>query len=171
METKQLTQETAEEYINSGGIDCPFCGAKDSVQTDRVDPSTGVAESNCTNCAKTWAEYWKMYGISDDDDMGNPFYAEEPKCHIRVVENMLDEYGQETYLVAILFSPENKTSVILLNSDDPLSCISPGDYDTFLYNCKKQARLWKCELDIRVKREDYFDPDLPDSAYEDKEIK
>lgn len=165
----KLTQEIANEYLETGGIDCPFCGGEDTVTADRIDPGTGVAECCCSQCEATWIEYWKMIGIQADgeyDPEGEPFYLEEPKCHIRVVEQMLDEYQQETYLVAILFSPENKTSAILLESDEPLSTIFPKEYDKFIESCQEQARLWHCELDIRVKKEDYFDPNEPDEAYE-----
>ena len=163
METKSLTQEEAEEYINSGGIDCPFCDVKNSVRTNGIDSGTGVAESTCLYCEKTWTEFWKMVGVCDDDNRDNPFYLEEPKCLVRVIEAEIP-HGQEVYMVCILLSPDEKTSVVLLDSDDPLSCISPRDYDTFLFN-------WKCELDIRIKKDDYFDPSLPDNAYENEETK
>jgi hypothetical protein len=160
--TKQLTltQAAASKYLTSGGIDCPYCGGEDTVVQDLVNCESGVAECKCSHCEREWIELWRMYGIQESGEYDTAgkmmFTIKEDKCRIMVTESMENEMQQNSYLVAILFSPGNKTSAIILESDDPTDLITSEDYDEFMEYCKEQAKLWQCELQVNVKKEDYF---------------
>jgi hypothetical protein len=127
---------------------------------DLVNCESGVAECRCLQCEREWIELWRMYGIQESNEYDpagqGMFTIKEEKCRIVVTESIENEMQQNSYLVAILFSPKNKTSVILLESDDPTDLITSEDYDKFMEYCKENARLWQCELQVNIKKEDYF---------------
>lgn len=52
---------TTEQYVETGGTRCPFCGSQ-SIEGDsfEVDAGGAAQEVGCNNCDKTWTDVYTL---------------------------------------------------------------------------------------------------------------
>jgi transposase-like protein len=59
---------TEEEYIDNGGVLCPYCKSKDieAVGPVDLDGSYGVQRVVCSECEKEWSDCYTLTGFIED---------------------------------------------------------------------------------------------------------
>lgn len=65
-----LTQKQMEEYVESGGHNCPHCGAQDGVDGESltgssvdIDGPLAWQDMTCGRCGNSWRDCYKLIGI------------------------------------------------------------------------------------------------------------
>ena len=61
-----LTPEQEKQYIQGGGIKCPFCGS--AVETNgiaEINLTEAVQEVNCTKCKASWDDVYRLVELRD----------------------------------------------------------------------------------------------------------
>lgn len=68
---QKLTSEDIKNYIDEGGVRCPYCGSYNiSTYTPHiVDEDRGglVQKVCCGNCRKTWADFYKIVEVMEKE--------------------------------------------------------------------------------------------------------
>jgi hypothetical protein len=60
----KLTQEQVDDYVSSGGMECPFCESEDIAGGDReMDYGVTTQTVVCHNCNEQWSDIYTMTGI------------------------------------------------------------------------------------------------------------
>jgi hypothetical protein len=70
LETGLMPGDPVEKaYLDKGGMQCPFCHAKDSLQAGAIDEGEGVFYQNifCTACRKEWTDSYTLTGMTYED--------------------------------------------------------------------------------------------------------
>lgn len=74
----KLTKEAAKEYFETGSVNCPYCGGKETMQHNESDLENHVLVYMCYKCYRSVEEYFKVYGVSGDEEQrGDPFVFDE----------------------------------------------------------------------------------------------
>jgi len=61
-----LTKEQKLEYIESGGIACPYCGAQSLEKSEvEYDADSLTVEVECRTCQENWIDEYKISGIAE----------------------------------------------------------------------------------------------------------
>ena len=56
---------TQEQYLETEGERCPFCGSRDlDSPDDTVDGDSYMRGVTCRRCGKTWCDHFKLTGFS-----------------------------------------------------------------------------------------------------------
>jgi len=65
----KLSEEAIQSYVETGGMDCPYCGSND-LECGRMDIySHGASQPcSCNQCGKEWTDDYSLTGITEDDD-------------------------------------------------------------------------------------------------------
>lgn len=63
-----LTPDKAREYLNSDGVNCPYCGSTD-ITGRALDMEAGVVTQtiDCASCNEQWNDIYTLVGIADAD--------------------------------------------------------------------------------------------------------
>jgi transposase-like protein len=64
-----FTQEQIDEYIEKGGLACPYC---DSINIETVNLDHGVSlieeTDECQVCGRTWTDLYTLTGLKETDE-------------------------------------------------------------------------------------------------------
>ena len=62
-----ITEEMKKEYLEAGGMLCPYCGSH-SVRADHIDCDSDEAWSKvrCEDCGKKWKDLYKLTDILEE---------------------------------------------------------------------------------------------------------
>lgn len=65
---------TQEQYLKSGGYECPHCGERDVMATGPLDPDhmSAYQPVECMVCKKTWNDVWRLVGYCDPESQDPP---------------------------------------------------------------------------------------------------
>lgn len=58
-----------EEYLASGGYECPKCGSPVSSDGADVDGNAGTGNVWCTNCDFEGVDFWELVGIEEAQEL------------------------------------------------------------------------------------------------------
>lgn len=66
----KLTAEQRKNYIEIGGVRCPFCNSEEIESTDSFDGDADSCwqEMQCLNCEEEWTDYYKLIYVETEDD-------------------------------------------------------------------------------------------------------
>jgi len=64
-ESNALSSEQAENYVQQGGVRCPYCGSGD-IEGSRVEIDAGTAwqEVSCSHCESRWQDVYELVSIT-----------------------------------------------------------------------------------------------------------
>ena len=76
-DTDALTQKQANQYIQEGGIRCPYCGDA-YIQITNHDLQAGMVfyDVTCESCHHDWSESYKLVAIRDESGMEFVYHEE-----------------------------------------------------------------------------------------------
>jgi len=58
---------TDEEYVQAGGLRCPFCRSENVSSSDiDLDGPHGSTDDECEDCGKTWTTFYGVVGYKAD---------------------------------------------------------------------------------------------------------
>ena len=61
---EKITMNHRENYIEGGGVHCPFCQSTD-ITASPFEGDTKSQQVNCDNCGETWYDLYKLIDIQE----------------------------------------------------------------------------------------------------------
>ncbi len=64
-----MEEEKIREYIEMGGIFCPYCGS-DDLKTDPIsfaESGDFLQDVHCKSCKKRWTDQYKLTWVFEED--------------------------------------------------------------------------------------------------------
>jgi len=63
----ELTKEQKKEYVDRGGIKCPYCG-DDDISGGHITIDVGYASQriSCVACEKKWIDLYRLVDVVED---------------------------------------------------------------------------------------------------------
>jgi len=70
MNKKRLNENEVKQYVQAGGVKCPFCGSED-VEGGSMDVDTGYVsqEVTCLECDSTWNDLYKLIDVVEIEEV------------------------------------------------------------------------------------------------------
>lgn len=64
-----LTSDQIKKYVDSGGLNCPYCGSED-ITGGFVQTEAGHAWQpvDCVTCRKSWADVYRLENILEEEE-------------------------------------------------------------------------------------------------------
>lgn len=117
-----MKRMSEEEYVNNGGVCCPFCNARNIKIGDKDFIISFIYwEMKCGTCEKEWTERYELAGYDAQEEEESP----PPAFHIGM--RFSQEGGDEEYLLAQV--EKNKVALVGLNQgnrfNDPVEVCMP----------------------------------------------
>ena len=67
-----LNKKQKEEYINSGGFHCPFCGSKE-IEAEAINHEDDISQwVNCLTCGERWLDILTVTQVYTEEDVNEP---------------------------------------------------------------------------------------------------
>lgn len=64
----RLTKEKATEYLQDGGVRCPYCGSDDlDTGPMQTDVSTAWQSVTCASCDEEWTDRYDLVAFNEDE--------------------------------------------------------------------------------------------------------
>ena len=59
-----LTEEARQQYVQDGGVHCPYCGSADIEGSSlEVDGGSTIQKIYCLDCDREWTDVYQLTGI------------------------------------------------------------------------------------------------------------
>jgi transposase-like protein len=61
-----LTKEQIDKYVDSGGVNCPYCDSSE-IEGRSFDMESGIVtqEISCLACGKDWIDVYRLFDVVD----------------------------------------------------------------------------------------------------------
>ena len=82
----KLNKKQKKEYVDQGGVKCPYCGSDDIDVSNRNEEDTEIRDGvRCLSCDKEWTDVYKIVQIIEEDAAPNrkTFHARRVLCPVK----------------------------------------------------------------------------------------
>lgn len=95
-----MEKMTNEQYVEAGGICCPYCKCANIRVTSRIETGDTIhafQDCKCNNCGKEWTEEYVLTGYTESDNSDDEDSEDDDGTSGQDREGYTDDQDRQNY--------------------------------------------------------------------------